>query len=138
MNGPLNSSKGSITSCFVLPVILKTAYVEGEYRVGVVWNGRNGAAISIYFRCSDAETFVDCLYALADASPRWYKPLRVSGWTMKNGICWAADIGHSIAAQNELAAMPREAFQEYKKGTLRGELSLDGMEQAVLAVRREE
>lgn len=136
-----NSSKGAIIDRFIWPVVLKTAYVDSEYRISITWNDAKGADVTMYLRAANAEDFVDCLNSLADISPDWYGPLRVEKrcprWTLRDGECWTADIGQSIAAQNELAAMPRETFKEHHKGELIESLSIVGMTQAVLLIRRD-
>ena len=136
-----NSSKGAIIDRFLWPVVLKTAYVDSEYRISITWNDAKGAEVTMRFVATTVDDFVDCLNAIANISPDWYGPLRVEKrrprWTLRDGECWTADIGQSIAAQNELAAMPREAFHEYHSGELVESLSIVGMTQAALLIRRD-
>lgn len=138
MLGTLNGTKHDIVSRFKAPVRLSTAYVDGEYRIGIIWDTVRTSAGSglaaLYLACHSAEDYVDCLRSLALIDPGWYRPLKAEGkWTNGNNSYFYSDIGQSIAAQMELVHLSGEVFNHYVSGCLSGALTLKSVSTLIVA-----
>ena len=132
MDDNLNREKSSIVARFKLPMIVKTAYIENEYRVQAVWTGYyaivnlgntqvkgGGGYFTLNFICSDANGFVDCLKTLSVIDTSWSYPAKENGkWRDTDRECWSSDIHNSLSAQKQLTAMSCDDFDIYPEGGL--------------------
>lgn len=140
MPASLNTSKLDIASRFQPPVYMASAYVDGDYRIGITWdtvktNAGAGSA-TLYLLCDSAEAYVDCLRALSRVDPEWYQPLPPgNGWRKSDNVSAFSDVGLSIAAQDELSKMDRGSFNRYTPGGLKEYLRISSVEQLIVCER---